>query len=274
MRIASTPIGDGAPLILIAGPCVIESESHSMRIAESIARITAELKMPFVFKSSYDKANRTSRQGFRGVGIEMGLAILGKVGSTLGIPTLTDVHDVDQVKLAAPVVDCIQIPAFLSRQTDLLTEAGRRARAVNIKKGQFMAPSDISHAIEKVTSTGNQAVMVTERGTSFGYNNLVVDFRGIEIMRTIGKPVVFDATHSVQLPGARGSSSGGQAEHIPALCRAAVAVGVDAVYVEVHDDPEAAPCDGPNALSLDSLHELLVRLLAIDAAVGRRVVDP
>jgi 2-dehydro-3-deoxyphosphooctonate aldolase (KDO 8-P synthase) len=252
----------GQPLVLIAGPCVIESEEHVHRMARAIGEIAG----PFVFKASFDKANRTSLSGYRGPGLREGLRILAGV-KRAGFSILTDIHEPAQAAPAAEVADILQIPAFLCRQTDLLLEAGRTGRIVNIKKGQFVAPQDIARAAEKVASTGNSQVLLTERGSSFGYNNLVVDMRGLRIMRDLGWPVVFDATHSVQLPSGVGTASGGQPQFIEPLSRAAVALGIDALFVEVHDAPERALSDGANALRLDLLPELWRRLRALDAFV-------
>jgi len=254
--------GGGRPLVLIAGPCVIESEEHVHRMARAIGEIAG----PFVFKASFDKANRTSLNGHRGPGMQEGLRILAGVRQE-GFCILTDIHDPSQAGPVAEVADILQIPAFLCRQTDLLLEAGRTGRIVNIKKGQFVAPQDIGRAAEKVASTGNSKVLLTERGSSFGYNNLVVDMRGLKIMRDLGWPVVFDATHSVQLPSGGGAASGGQPQFIEPLARAAVAVGIDGLFVEVHDDPEQALSDGPNALRLNLLAELWRRLRALDSLV-------
>ncbi|HLY16756.1 MAG TPA: 3-deoxy-8-phosphooctulonate synthase [Bryobacteraceae bacterium] len=254
--------GKGQPLVLIAGPCVIESEEHVQRMARAIGEIAG----PFVFKASFDKANRTSLGGYRGPGLKEGLRILAGVRRT-GVAVLTDIHEPAQAGPAAEVADILQIPAFLCRQTDLLLEAGRTGRIVNIKKGQFVAPGDIARAAEKVASTGNVQVLLTERGSSFGYNNLVVDMRGLKIMRDLGWPVVFDATHSVQLPSGGGAASGGQPQFIEPLARAAVAVGIDGLFVEVHDAPDQALSDGANALRLDLLAELLRRLRSLDAVV-------
>ena len=254
--------GAGQPIALIAGPCVIESEQH-VRVMANAIRDTVG---PFVFKASFDKANRTSLGGFRGPGLKEGLRILAGVKAA-GHAILTDIHEPAQAAPAAEVADILQIPAFLCRQTDLLVEAGRTGRIVNIKKGQFVAPHDIRHAAEKVASTGNDKVLLTERGSSFGYNNLVVDMRGLKIMRDAGWPVIFDATHSVQLPSGAGGSSGGQPEFIEPLARAAVAAGIDGVFVEVHDHPENALSDGPNALRLNLLAGFWRRLCAIDALV-------
>jgi 2-dehydro-3-deoxyphosphooctonate aldolase (KDO 8-P synthase) len=255
-------IGGGAPLALIAGPCVIESEEHVQFLAHEIGRIAG----PFIFKASFDKANRSSVTAYRGPGIDEGLRILAGVRK-LGIPVITDIHEPWQAERAAESVDILQIPAFLSRQTDLLLAAGRTGRIVNIKKAQFVAPQDFQNAAEKVASTGNNRILLTERGSSFGYQNLVVDMRGLAMMREWGWPVVFDATHSVQLPGAAGTGSGGQPQFIEPLSRAAVAVGVDALFVEVHEAPERALSDGTNALRLDRLGDLLNRLRAIDQTV-------
>src|SRR5690348_3855344 len=254
-------IGGGAPLALIAGPCVIESEEHVCFLAGELSKLGA----PFVFKASFDKANRSSMKSYRGPGLKEGLRILRSVRAR-GIPVLTDIHDPSQAAPAAEAVDILQIPAFLCRQTDLLVEAGRTGKVVNIKKGQFVSPHDIRLAAEKVASTGNNRVLLTERGSSFGYNNLVVDMRGLPIMRGFGFPVVFDATHSVQLPGAAGIASGGQPEFIEPLASAAVAAGADAVFLEVHEAPERALSDGANALKLDKLAQLWAKLQRISAA--------
>jgi len=254
-------------LALIAGPCAVEGEEVCMRTAEFLRELTDELGMPLIFKASYDKANRTSLHSFRGLGMKEGLRILRKVKEELGIPVLTDVHCVQQVDEAAEVADVLQVPAFLCRQTDLLIKVGETGRAVNIKKGQFMAPEDMRFAIEKVTSTGNHNVMVTERGTTFGYHDLVVDMRSIVIMRSFGYPVIFDATHSVQQPGAAHGSSGGRREFVPHLARAAVAVGVDALFLEVHPSPDRALSDGPNMLPLSQLKPLLQSVLAIHSVL-------
>lgn len=261
-------VGEGR-LFLIAGPCVIESEAHARRMAEAIQRITSDLGIPYIFKASYDKANRTSVTSFRGPGLKEGVAILGRLAKDTGLPVLTDVHEPGHCAVAAEAVDVLQIPAFLCRQTDLLVAAGRTGRAVNIKKGQFVAPWDMTHPVEKVRSTGNERVFLTERGASFGYNTLVVDMRSLPVMRGL-TPVVFDGTHSVQQPSAANGVSGGQPEFIPVLARAAVAAGVDGLFLEVHDDPKNAKSDGANALELKLLKPLLERLLAIDAAAGER----
>jgi len=255
----------GGRLFLIAGPCVIESEGHVRRMAEAIQRITSDLGIPFIFKASYDKANRTSVKSFRGPGLVEGTRILGSLARDTGLPVLTDVHEPGHCEIAAEAAGVLQIPAFLCRQTDLLVAAGKTGRAVNIKKGQFVAPWDMTHPVEKVRSTGNERVFLTERGASFGYNTLVVDFRSLPIMRRMA-PVVFDGTHSVQQPSAAGRVSGGQPEFIPLLARAAVAAGVDGIFLEVHDDPANAKSDGANALDLKLLKPLLEKLLAIYAA--------
>jgi 2-dehydro-3-deoxyphosphooctonate aldolase (KDO 8-P synthase) len=259
--------GGNAPLFLIAGPCVIETEAHAIMLAERLAEITREQKIPFIFKASYDKANRSSIQSFRGPGLRAGLAVLQRIRQSLGVPVLTDVHDVSHVGPAAEVCDALQIPAFLSRQTDLLVAAGKSGRAVNIKKGQFLSPWEMSNAVEKVASTGNQKILLTERGASFGYQNLIVDMRSFPILRKLGFPVVFDVTHSVQLPGGEGKSSGGQPEFIEPLARAGVAAGVDGVFLEVHDEPAKALSDGTNALPLAQLPALLSRLTQMAALV-------
>jgi 2-dehydro-3-deoxyphosphooctonate aldolase (KDO 8-P synthase) len=260
-------IGDGCPLALIGGPCVIESEDFTLRMAEQIQAICARHGIPFIFKASFDKANRTSIRAFRGNSVEEGVRILGRVRREIGVPVLTDVHSIEQVAPVAECVDVIQIPAFLCRQTDLLVTAARTGRTVNVKKGQFLAPWDMKNVVEKLTSSGANNILLTERGASFGYNTLVVDFRSLPQMRQTGWPVVFDATHSVQMPGGQGDKSGGQREFIPHLARAAVAVGVDAIFMEIHEDPARALSDGPNAMPLASLETTLRQLLAIRAAV-------
>ncbi|MDA2912925.1 3-deoxy-8-phosphooctulonate synthase [Acidobacteriia bacterium AH_259_A11_L15] len=259
-------IGGANGLFLIAGPCVIESEAHARSLAERIAAVCAELKLPYIFKTSYDKANRTSAKSYRGPGLKEGLRILRKIKDDLKLPILTDVHEPSQVAPAAEVADILQIPAFLSRQTDLLIAAGRSGRVVNIKKGQFVSPWEMQHAIEKVASTGNGKILVTERGSSFGYNNLVVDMRAFPILRGFGYPVVFDVTHSLQLPGGEGNQSGGQREFAEPLARAAVAAGVDGLFIEVHDNPDRALSDPATQLPLAQLKPLLQKLLAIHCA--------
>ncbi len=253
---------NSSPLALIAGPCVIESEQSALNIAQTIREVAG----PYVFKASFDKANRSSVRSYRGPGLREGLRILSEVRK-LGIPVLTDIHEPAQAVAAAEYVDILQIPAFLCRQTDLLVQAGKTGRAVNIKKGQFVSPSDISHAAEKVASTGNQRIILTERGSCFGYNNLVVDMRGLRIMASTGYPVVFDATHSVQLPGAAGNTSSGQPEFIEPLARAATAVGIAGIFVETHDHPEKALSDGANALRLDLLRQFWSRLRHVDSLI-------
>ncbi len=266
----SFTIGGGSSLFLIAGPCVIESESHALKMADAIGVVAGKLGLPYIFKASYDKANRTSLKSFRGPGLKEGLRILKKVKEQVKVPVLTDVHQATDMAAVAAAVDVVQIPAFLCRQTDLLVEAARHARAINIKKGQFISPWDMRHVVEKVRESGNNNIFLTERGSSFGYNNLVVDMRSLAIMRRFA-PVVFDATHSVQLPsaGAGGEAvSGGQPEFIPLLSRAAVAAGVDGVFMEVHDNPAQAKSDGANALDLKKLEPVLNELLAIRRALG------
>lgn len=257
----------GGKLFLIAGPCVIESEKHVRTMAEAIQKIASELKVPYIFKASYDKANRTSVKSFRGPGLVEGTAILRRLAEATGLPVLTDVHEPEHCEIAAEGADVLQIPAFLCRQTDLLVAAGRTGRAINVKKGQFMAPWDMRHAVEKIANTGNLRVFLTERGATFGYNNLVVDMRSLAIMRDLA-PVVFDGTHSVQIPSGANGVSGGQPEFIPLLARAAVASGVDGIFLEVHDNPAEAKSDGANALDLKNLKPLLETLLAIHAAAG------
>ena len=270
-KVGDVTVGGGG-LFLIAGPCVIESESHALKMAEAIAAIASEKKLPYIFKASYDKANRTSIRSFRGPGLERGLRILRRVRETVKVPVLTDIHEAAEVPPAAEAVDVLQIPAFLCRQTDLLVAAGESGRAVNIKKGQFVSPWDMRHAVEKVREAGGERVFLTERGASFGYNNLVVDMRSLAIMREFA-PVVFDATHSVQLPSAGAANgdaptvSGGQPEFIPLLARAAVAAGVDGIFVEVHDNPAQAKSDGANALDLTLLPGVLDQLIAVQSAL-------
>jgi 2-dehydro-3-deoxyphosphooctonate aldolase (KDO 8-P synthase) len=267
IQIGGLRIGGRQPLALIAGPCVIESEAHATMLAERLMEIAAKAKMPFIFKASYDKANRSSTQSFRGPGLTEGLRILQKIKERFGVPILTDIHEPAHASAAAEVADVLQIPAFLSRQTDLLVAAGKTGRAVNLKKGQFLSPWEMANAVEKVASTGNDRVILTERGASFGYQNLVVDMRSIPILRKTGCPVVFDVTHSVQLPGAAGTSSGGQPEFIEPLARAGTAVGVDGIFLEVHENPPKALSDGTNALPLGELAGLLGKLTQIAALV-------
>ncbi len=266
--VGSVTVGGRNPLALIAGPCVIEGEKHLLSTAEAIQKICADLKVPYILKSSYDKANRTSLHSFRGPGPAEGLRILRKAKTTLHLPVLSDVHTVDQVEDAAAVLDVLQIPAFLCRQTDLVIAAARTGRAINVKKGQFLAPGDMRNIVEKVVSTGNHDLLLTERGVSFGYNTLVTDMRSLPILRSFGYPVVFDATHSVQLPGGTGTASGGEREFVSPLARAAVAVGVDALFMEVHPDPDSAPSDGLTMVRLRDLSSLLEQVLRIRAAVS------
>ncbi|MCX5716407.1 MAG: 3-deoxy-8-phosphooctulonate synthase [Candidatus Omnitrophica bacterium] len=266
IKIGNVKIGGKNPIVLIAGPCVIESEESALRHARQLKVIAAAAGMPLIFKSSYDKANRSSIDSFRGPGIKKGLAILAKVKSQTGLPVLSDIHCREEIKEAKNVLDMIQIPAFLSRQTDLILEAARAKKPVNIKKGQFLAPWDMANIIKKIESTGNKNIVITERGASFGYNNLVSDFRSIMIMREFGYPVVYDASHSVQLPGGLGNKSGGERRFISRLAMAAAAVGVDAIFIEVHINPDKAPCDGPNMLFMKDLKGLLTRIKKIERA--------
>ncbi len=267
ISVGAVRVGGKQPLFLIAGPCVIESEAHCIRMAERLAGLAAEQKIPLIFKASYDKANRSSLSSYRGPGLAEGLRILRSVKERFRLAILTDVHEPSHVARAAEVCDVLQIPAFLSRQTDLLVAAGKSGRVVNLKKGQFLSPWEMTNAVEKVASSGNDKVMVTERGTSFGYQNLVVDMRSFPILRKLGCPIVFDVTHSVQLPGGEGKSSGGQPEFIEPLARAGTAIGVDGLFLEVHDDPSMALSDGSNALPLDRLPGLIERLSRIAALV-------
>jgi len=265
----SLRIGGGAPLALIAGPCAIESEAHCLSLAERIQQVASERGFPFIFKASFDKANRTSLRSYRGPGLEKGLQILARVRRELGVPVLSDVHEPAQAAPAAEVLDILQIPAFLCRQTDLLLAAASTGRTINVKKGQFLAPGDARAIVEKVRSTGNQKIMLTERGTTFGYHDLVVDMRALPLLRALGTPVVFDATHSVQQPGGAGDKSGGAPEFIEPLARAAAAVGIDALFVEVHDDPSRALSDAASALPLGRLAALLESIRTIDGAARK-----
>jgi len=273
VAVGPVTIGGGAPLVLIGGPCAIEDERHALMTAERLAAIAARRRVPFIYKSSYDKANRSSVNGYRGPGLVEGLRILRKVREAVGVPVLSDVHQVSEVDPAAEVLDVIQIPAFLCRQTDLVLAAAATGKPVNVKKGQFVAPGDMRNVVDKILSKGNEAILLTERGTSFGYNNLVVDLRGLALMRDLGYPVVFDATHSVQLPGGAGDRSGGERKYVPALARAAVAFGIDALFMEMHEDPDRTLADGrplsdgPNMLRIDDLPRLLDELTAIAAAL-------
>jgi 2-dehydro-3-deoxyphosphooctonate aldolase (KDO 8-P synthase) len=267
VKLGEITFGGRQPLVLIAGPCVIESEPHTIDLAGRLKAIAGRLGIPFVFKASYDKANRTSGQSFRGPGLEEGLRVLAAVKSRYAVPILTDVHDASEARAAADIADVLQIPAFLSRQTDLIVAAAKTGRVVNIKKGQFLAPEDVRHAVAKVVDAGNRRVLVTERGTSFGYHNLIVDMRAFPIMRALGVPVIFDVTHSLQLPGGGDGVTAGLAQYIEPLASAGVAAGVDGVFLEVHEDPSRARSDSQNALRLESLEPLLHRLMAIDAIV-------
>lgn len=269
IRIGDFEIGGGAPFVLIAGPCVIESRKLVRQTASRLRDIAGELGIPLVFKSSYDKANRTSGKSFRGPGLESGLEILREVKEDFRLPLLSDVHRFEEIEAAAKVLDIVQVPAFLCRQTDFVQAVAAAARVINIKKGQFLAPSDVAHVIRKARAAGSRSILITERGASFGYHNLVVDYRAFPAMRSLGCPVIFDATHSVQLPGGAGDASGGERSLVPCLARAAVAAGIDGVFMEVHPDPDRAKCDGPNSLKLDALPSLLKTLKEIDAIVKK-----
>ncbi len=263
-------IGTGQPLTLIAGPCVIESEEMARQVAAGLKEIAARLNMPYIFKASFDKANRTSLNSFRGPGLKEGLKILARIRADLQVPVISDIHGVEQVGPAAEVLDVIQIPAFLCRQTDLLVDTARTGKPISLKKGQFMSPWDMEHAVRKIRESGNNRILLTERGFSLGYNNLVVDMRSMPVMRAMGCPVVYDATHSVQLPGGAGGSSGGQRHFIAPLSRAAVASGIDALFMEVHPDPDNARCDGPNSIPLDQVESLLEPLIKIHSVVNEQ----
>ncbi|PCD76241.1 3-deoxy-8-phosphooctulonate synthase [Pseudothioclava arenosa] len=264
VKIGGLTVGNDRPLTVIAGPCQLETEAHALMIATEMARACAQAGAQFIFKASYDKANRTSLKGKRGIGIEAGLRVLEKVRAELGCPVLTDVHDIEQTRAAAEVVDVLQIPAFLCRQTDLLLAAGETGKAVNVKKGQFLAPWDMPNVAAKVASTGNENILLTERGTSFGYNTLVADMRGLPEMMKTGYPVIMDATHSVQQPGGQGGSSGGQREFAPVMARCAVALGIAGVFIETHEAPDTAPSDGPNMIPLDQMPKLIETLMEFD----------
>ena len=264
VSVGKVTFGNELPFALISGPCQLESLEHARMLAETLVSVTSDLDIPYVFKASFDKANRSSLSGVRGVGIDEGLTILSKIRDEFDCPVLTDIHDTTQCAPAAEAVDILQIPAFLCRQTDLLLAAGETGAVINIKKGQFLAPWDMGNIVSKVESTGNQRILLTDRGTSFGYNMLVSDMRALPIMAETGYPVVFDATHSVQLPGGMGTSSGGQAEFVPPLARAAVAVGVSAVFIETHEEPARSPSDGPNMVALEDMGGLLEKLRVID----------
>jgi 2-dehydro-3-deoxyphosphooctonate aldolase (KDO 8-P synthase) len=269
ISLGSLRLGGNNPLFLIAGPCVIESESHARSMAERVAKIASDASVPYIFKASYDKANRSSVKAFRGPGLSDGLRILAKIKSDLHLPILTDIHDPSQAAPVAEVVDILQIPAFLSRQTDLLVAAAKTGRIVNVKKAQFLSPWDMGNVAEKIAAAGNQKIILTERGASFGYNNLVVDMRTFPVLAKFGYPVVYDVTHSIQLPGGQGHASGGQPEFIEPLARAGVATGVDGIFLETHDNPAAALSDGPNALPLAQLPQLLARLKELSNLVRR-----
>jgi 2-dehydro-3-deoxyphosphooctonate aldolase (KDO 8-P synthase) len=260
-------IGDGCPLTLIGGPCVIESEDFTLKMADAIRQVCDRLSIPFIFKSSFDKANRTSVSSYRGQAIDDGLEILRKVKEKIGVPVLTDIHESQQAAIAAEVVDVLQIPAFLCRQTDLLLAAAATGKVVNVKKGQFLAPWDMKQVVRKLESGGTDRILLTERGTSFGYNALVVDFRSLPQMREFGYPVVFDATHSVQMPGGQGDRSGGQRHFVPYLAKAATAVGIDALFMEIHENPDEAPSDGPNMIPLTQLESLLKQIVCIQSSL-------
>ncbi len=276
VRLGKISIGGGAPLVLIAGPCVVENKKSALRHAKKIQKIAASLKIPYIYKSSYDKANRTSVESFRGLGMNQGLRILKEVKAETGLPILTDVHSPEEARVASETADVLQIPAFLCRQTDLLLAAAGTGRIVNVKKGQFLAPWEMGNVAEKIASSGNRRILLTERGTFFGYNTLVNDFRAIPIMKAFGYPVIFDATHSVQRPGGRGKSSGGERKFVPILAQAAVVAGADGIFMEVHENPDHAPSDGPNMVPLKELKKLLERLLELSQVVrperSRRVV--
>ena len=269
VKIGDYEVGQGHPLMLMAGPCVLEGYEHSLAIGKAVKAICAKLGVPYVFKASYDKANRSSVKSFRGPGIEEGLAILAQIKKDLGVPIVSDIHETGQVEKAAEVLDILQIPAFLCRQTDLVYQAAKTGKVVNVKKGQFLAPWDMQNVVTKVEEAGNHNLMLTERGVSFGYNALVTDMRSLPIMRALGYPVVMDATHSVQIPGGQGTTSGGQSQYVPHMARAAAAVGVDALFLEVHDNPDKALSDGANMVRLDELEALLIDVIAIDK-IGRR----
>lgn len=270
VQVGDYKVGCGQPLLLMAGPCVLEGYERSLMIGQRVKEICAKLKIPYVFKASFDKANRSSYASFRGPGIEEGLRILAQIKKDLGVPVVTDIHEPWQAEKAAEVADILQIPAFLCRQTDLVYAAACTGRTVNVKKGQFLAPWDMKNVIRKVEEAGNRNLMLTERGASFGYNTLVTDMRGLAVMRELGYPVVMDATHSVQIPGGQGTSSGGQSQYVPHMARAAAAVGIDALFLEVHDNPAEALSDGPNMVKLDDLEKLLKDVKAIDEIVRGR----
>ena len=271
VAVGGVTLGEGQPLSLIAGPCVIESEQHAIETAAAVQAIAARCSVPFIFKASFDKANRTSISSFRGPGLDRGLAVLAKVKDELGVPILTDIHEPAQAAVVAQVADVLQVPAFLSRQTDLIAAAADTGRVINVKKGQFLAPEDVRHIVEKIESSGHDRILLTERGASFGYHNLVVDMRAFPTLRATGYPVVFDVTHSVQLPGGGDGSSDGQAQFIPTLASAGVAAGVDGVFLEVHEDPTRAKSDGANALALSRIEPLLHHLVELDRLTRPRI---
>jgi 2-dehydro-3-deoxyphosphooctonate aldolase (KDO 8-P synthase) len=273
VRVGSVEVGNKRPLSIIAGPCALESRDHALEMASALKEITAKAGVGFIYKTSFDKANRTSANSVRGLGMELALPIFAEIRERIGVPVLTDVHEREQCAPVAEAVDVLQIPAFLCRQTDLLIAAAETGRVVNVKKGQFLAPWDMKNVVAKVTSAGNPNVLVTERGVSFGYNTLVSDMRALPILAALGAPVVFDATHSVQQPGGQGTSSGGERDMVPVLARAAVAIGVAAVFMETHQDPDAAPSDGPNMLKLKDLPALLAELVEIDRIAKRRAAQ-
>ena len=271
VKIGDLTIGGNGPLFLISGPCVIENKKLTLKVARFLKELAQRVKIPVIFKSSYDKANRTSIDSFRGPGLNEGLEVLKEVKSTLGLPILSDIHQVSEIRKAAEILDIIQIPAFLSRQTDLILEAARTRLPINIKKGQFLSPWDIEQVVLKAASGGNNSILLTERGTSFGYNNLIVDMRSLSVMKDFGYPVVFDATHGVQLPGGRGKSSGGQRQFVAPLARAAVAAGADGVFLEIHPDPDSALSDGPNSLPFEQVELLINTLKEIHRLVREKV---
>lgn len=269
VKVGNYEVGAGRPMLLMAGPCVLEGYERSLAIGKAVKEIAERLGMPYVFKASYDKANRSSYKSFRGPGLEEGLKIIAQIKKDLGVPAVSDIHECCQVEKAAEVLDILQIPAFLCRQTDLVYQAAQTGKVVNIKKGQFLAPWDMKNVVAKAEEAGNNNIMLTERGASFGYNNLVTDMRALPIMRDIGYPVVMDATHSVQIPGGQGTTSGGQSQYVPHMARAAAAVGIDALFLEVHDNPAEALSDGPNMVRIDALEALLKDVLAIDKIVRK-----
>lgn len=269
IKLGSITIGGNHPFVLIAGPCVIESKANAMAIAVKLKAITKKLKVPFIFKASYDKANRTSIDSFRGPGLIEGLKVLKEIKEKLGVPVVSDVHSIEEIDAAAEVLDILQIPAFLCRQTSLVSKAAKSGKIVNVKKGQFLAPWDMKSVVKKIEHSGSQKILLTERGVSFGYNNLVTDFRSLDVMRQLGYPVIFDATHSVQQPGGLGDTSGGKSEYVPLLARCAVAAGCDGIFIETHQDPEKALSDGPNMVPLAKIEALLKDLIAIDKVIKK-----